>query len=75
MIPGDTVDDMLSSLKLHSASSNRSALKSLNADPAVTSDTSKQNCPRSMSLSELNLEPNDQGDYICEFFSHLTSHC
>jgi hypothetical protein len=75
MIPGDTVDDMLSSLKLHSASSNRSALKSLNADQAFTSDVSKQNCPRSMSLSEVNLEPDDQGDYICEFFSHSTSHC
>jgi hypothetical protein len=68
MIPGDTVDDMLSSLKLCSASSNRSALKSLNGDQAVTSDASKQNCPRSMSLSELNLEPDDQDDYICEFF-------
>jgi hypothetical protein len=66
---------MLSSLKLCSASSNRSALKSLNVDQAVTSDASKQNCPRSMSLSELNLEPDDQGDYICEFFSHSTSHC
>jgi hypothetical protein len=72
MIPGDTVDDMLSSLKLHSASSNRSALKSSIADQAFTSDASKQNCPRSMSLSELNLEPDDQGDYICEFFSHST---
>lgn len=75
MIPGDTVDDMLSSVKLRSASSNRSALQSLNADQAVTSDASKQNFPRSMSLSEVNLEPDDQGDYIFEFFSHSTSHC
>jgi hypothetical protein len=65
---GDAVEDLLSSLKLNSAPSNRFAIKSITADQGEGSDASKRSLPRSISFGELNLEPDHQGEDMYDFF-------
>ncbi|KAH8937710.1 hypothetical protein BDL97_16G041900 [Sphagnum fallax] len=57
---GDAVEDLLCSLKLNSAPSNRFAIKSITADQGDGSDASKCSLPRSISFGEINLEPDHQ---------------
>lgn len=65
---GDAVEDLLSSLKLNSAPSNRFAIKSITADQGDGTDASKRSLPRSISFGEINLEPDHQGEDMYDFF-------
>jgi hypothetical protein len=65
---GDAVEDLLRSLKLNSAPSNRFAIKSITADQGEGSDASKRSLPRSISFGELNLEPDHQVEDMYDFF-------
>jgi hypothetical protein len=65
---GDAVEDLLCSLKLNSAPSNRFAIKSITADQGDGSDASKCSLPRSISFGEINLEPDHQGEDMYDFF-------
>ncbi len=65
---GDAVEDLLSSLKLNSAPSNRFAIKSITADQGDGSDASKRSLPRSISFGEINLEPDHQCEDMYDFF-------
>ncbi|KAH9537217.1 hypothetical protein CY35_16G040600 [Sphagnum magellanicum] len=69
---GDAVEDLLSSLKLNSAPSNRFAIKSITADQGDGTDASKRSLPRSISFGEINLEPDHQ-DHSPSFTEQVPS--